>query len=68
MNVTGRTPTSPSRSASGCFLMCSVRSPPDIQFEMSWKGVMVIPSRGTMFGCFKRFHVTASLQKVCKLR
>ena len=44
--------------------MYSGRSPPDIQSEMSWRGVIVIPNRGRMFGCVKRFHITASLQKV----
>jgi hypothetical protein len=48
------------------FLMYSDRSPPGIQSEMSWRrGEVWAPRRGTMFGWFKRFHVTASLQKAC---
>ena len=43
--------------------MYSGRFPPGTQFEMSWKGLVVIPRRGKTFGCAKCFHVTASLQK-----
>jgi len=42
--------------------MYSDNSPPDIQTEMDWKGVKVAPRKGTMFGCVKRFHTTASWQ------
>jgi hypothetical protein len=62
------TPTRASRSASGCFLMYSVRLPPGIRSEMSWRGLGVIPRRGTMFLCFKHFHITASWQSVYESR
>ena len=58
-----REPTSLSRFASGWPWIYSSRLPPDIQFEISWKGLMVMPRRGRMFGCVRCFHVTASLQK-----
>ena len=45
-------------------LTLSNRSPPDIQVDTNWAGVMVTPSRGTTFGCLKCFHTTASLQKI----
>jgi len=61
-------PTSPIRSALEFFLMYCGRSPPGIQFEMSWKGVTVMPNKGKMFGCAKRFHITASLQKAYGFR
>lgn len=48
--------------------MYSKRSPPGIQFEISWKGAMVVPNSGTIFGCVKRFHMTASWQNACDLR
>lgn len=59
--------TSPSRSASGCFLMYSRSSPPGIQFEMSWREVVVTPRKGKTFGCVKRFQITTSWQKTCEL-
>lgn len=45
--------------------MYPVRSPPGIQSEMCWRGLVVTPRRGTMFGCFKCFHVTAIWWKFC---
>ena len=32
--------------------------------EISWGGEMVAPRRGRIFGCFKLFHITASLQNI----
>jgi hypothetical protein len=55
-----RAPTRPSRSAPGRSLIYSVRSPPGIHSEMSWRGEDVMPRKGTMFLCFERFHITAS--------
>ena len=60
-----RTPTRRNLSASGLFAIYSVRSPPGIQSEMSCSGSMVTPRRGTMFGCAKCFHTTATWWKVC---
>jgi hypothetical protein len=59
-NTTQLRPTRPSRSALGFFLMYSVRSPPGIQAEISWRGLEVIPRSGTMVLCSKCFHTTAS--------
>ena len=61
----GGTPTRQSRSASGCLLICSMRFPPGIHSEISWRGDGVIPRKGTMFWCSKRFHIIASWYKVC---
>jgi len=38
--------------------MYSVRFPPDIHSETNWRGSVVAPRRGTMFGCVKvsRYH------------
>ena len=33
-----------------------------MKIETSWGGEIVAPRRGKMYGCFKPFHVTASLQ------
>ena len=49
--------------ASGCFAMYRGRSPPGTQSEMSSRGSMVTPKRGTMFGCAERFEITATLWK-----
>ena len=57
-------PTSLIPSASELLLMYSGRSPPDIHLEMSWKGVGVTPSRDTIFGCVRCFHIMASWQKI----
>ena len=45
--------------------MYSVRLPPVIHSEMSWRGIEVIPRRGTMFGWSKRFHTTAPWKNTC---
>jgi len=42
------------------------RLPPGIQFETSWREVMVTPRKGKMFGCVKRFQITASWQNICE--
>ena len=47
-------------SACGCKLMYSDSSPPAIQVETSWQGATVIPRRGTIFGCTRCLHTTAS--------
>jgi len=57
-----------SLSASGFFATYSVRITPDIESEMSWRGSVVTPRRGTMFGCVKYFHITATWWKVCGFR
>ena len=56
------TPTSLSRFASGFFGMYFDRFPLDMKGEISWDGEMMAPRRGRMCGCFKLFHITASLQ------
>ena len=63
VNITVGTLTSPSISAPGLLPMYSGRFPPGIHSEISWNGRAVTPSRGTTFGCFKCFQITASLQK-----
>ena len=52
--------TRPILSACGCILMYSDSSPPIIQVEISWQGATVIPRRGTIFGCTRCLHTTAS--------
>ena len=63
-HVVEGTPTRFNLSASGLFVMYSITSPPDIHSEMSWRGSMVKPRSGTMFGCTKCFHATATWRKV----
>lgn len=48
-NAAKGAPTSPTRSTLEFFSIYSCTSAPDIQSEMSWRGVIVIPNRGTMF-------------------
>lgn len=54
-----------SLSASKLLAMYSVRSLPDIQAETNWRGSVVTPRRGTIFGCAKCFQTTATWWKVC---
>ena len=61
-NTTREAPTSPSWSALEFFFMYSGRFPQDIQSEISWRGEVVTPMKGTIFGWFKHFHTMASWQ------
>src|SRR6201992_149851 len=60
--ATKLTPTSLIRVASGFFGIYFDRSPAGMRAETSCGGEMVAPRRGRMFGCFKLFHIMASLQ------
>ena len=64
--ATRSTPTSRIRFASGFFGIYFERSPAGMRAEMSCGGSMVAPRRGRMFGCFKVFHIIASLQSICR--
>ena len=63
-STTRSTPTSPMRFAFGSFGRYLDRFPAGMKAETSWGGEMVAPRRGKMLGCFKLFHITASLQNI----
>ena len=52
--------TRESLSASGCPAMYPRSSPPGIHSEMSSRGSVVAPRKGTTFGCFKCFDIAAT--------
>ena len=62
-NVARRKPTRLSRSIDGFLSIYCNSSLPGIQTETNWRGVVVTPRSGTMFGWSRRFHTTASLKK-----
>jgi hypothetical protein len=68
INATREDTYKPKSVEHGVLLDVFGSSPPDIQSEMSWGwGEIVTPRRGTMFGWFKLFHITASWQKACDI-
>ena len=48
--------------------MYSIRSSPGIRSEISWGGSIVVPRRGTIFGCARCFHTTVTWWKACGIR
>ena len=64
--VVERILTRKSLFVSGCLVMYRGRSPPGIHSEMSSRGSMATPRRGTMLGCPERFDITATWWKVCE--
>ena len=58
-DTAGKIPTRLSLFASGWFVMYAMTFLPGIHSETSWRGMGVIPRRGTMFWCFKCFHTAA---------
>ena len=48
------------RFAPGFFWTNSVRVPFGIHSETICKGSIVTPTKGTIFGCLNRFHITAA--------
>ena len=51
------------RLASGFVSMNSTRVLFDIHSEIICKGLVVMPMKGTMFGCLNLFHIMASSKK-----
>ena len=56
------------RFAPGSFSTNSVRVPFGIHSETICKGSVVTPTKGTMFGCLNRFHITAASKNDYKAR
>ena len=63
---TDRTPTRSSRFVSGWWMIYLLGPTPVIQAKTTWVGSLVIPRKGTIFGCTKCFHLTTSLKKSCR--
>ena len=56
------------RFAPRSFSTNSVRVPFGIHSETICKGSVVTPTKGTMFGCLNRFHITAASKNDYKAR